>query len=176
MSLGTETLARQDQTARDAHGLLRTVWSEGASEVPLPVDPVRVARRLGIEVFDAHLEASVCAAIVKEAGEDPVILLNAADSRNRKRFDCAHELGHYVRRTQTGAPDGYEFVDLRLALGQEAGDDEEVYANRFAASLVMPEQLVRALRREGLPLVELAFRFRVSEDAMRFRLDQLGLL
>ncbi len=176
MSLGNGTLIRQDQIAKDAEGLLRTVWNEGSAEVPLPVDPVRIARSMGVEVFDAHLEAAVSGAIVKERGEDPVILLNASDSRNRKRFSCAHEIGHYVRRTQTGASEGYEFVDLRGPLSAQGTEGEEIYANRFAASLLMPEQLVRSLRRDGLPLVELAFRFRVSEDAMRFRLEHLGLL
>jgi len=64
----------------------------------LPIDPVRIAKSLGVKVLDTYLKQNVSGALVKKQGEDPSIVLNAEDSTTRKRFTCAHELGHYIRR------------------------------------------------------------------------------
>ena len=100
----------KDEAARDAERLRISVWGDR-----FPVDPVRIARKLGIHVLDSRLPRNVSGALVKERGEDPTILLHQKDSANRKRFTCAHELGHFVRRSDN--PDEYEYVDLRDTLG-----------------------------------------------------------
>ncbi len=69
----------------------------------------------------------------------------------------------------------YEFVDERAELASTGQDPEERYANRFAAALLMPEELVRQEHRRGLGRVGLALRFGVSEEAMGYRLLTLGL-
>jgi Zn-dependent peptidase ImmA (M78 family) len=66
---------------------------------------VRIARGLGIDVLDAQLDVSVSGALVKERDQDPSIVLNWIDHPNRKRFTCAHEIGHFVRRKDQ--PDEY---------------------------------------------------------------------
>lgn len=158
--------------ARDAERLLARAWQRG-SDLPLPVDPVKIARRLGIDVVDARLDPDVSAAIVKERGQDPTILLNMIDSRNRQRFSCAHELGHFIRRSDD--PDEYEYVDLRDVLSSKGSDPEEVYANEFAACLLMPEKEVSRLRRDGLEDYEMALLFDVSQEAMHYRLVNLRM-
>ncbi len=158
------------EAARDAERLLARAWQR-ASEIPLPVDPVKIARSLGIDVVDAPLDPNVCAAIVKERGQDPTILLNMIDSRNRQRFSCAHELGHFIRRSEN--PDEYEYVDLRDLLASTGTDPEEVYANEFAACLLMPEKEVRRLRSGGVEDYEMALIFGVSREAMHYRLVNL---
>ena len=132
---------------------------------------------MGIEVADANLPDNVSGALVKKVGFDPQILLSPADSPNRKRFSCAHEIGHYVRRaeTVTGADDEYEYVDLRGALSGQGIDQEEVFANQFAANLLMPEREVRQMVEGNALLVQMMSRFGVSQDAMRYRLINLGL-
>jgi len=157
------------QAAQDALRLLGDTW-----EGRLPVDPVRIARALGIDVLDARLDANVSGALVKEPGQDPIIVLNTRDAANRKRFTCAHELGHFVRRSDH--PDAYEYIDLRNPSSSTGRDAEERYANEFAACLLMPEEHVRRLRKEGLGELQLAMRFDVSREAMHYRLDNLGLL
>jgi Zn-dependent peptidase ImmA (M78 family) len=139
----------------------------------LPVDPVRVAQSLGVKVLDVYLNEDVSGALVKEQGADPSILLNANDSRNRKRFTCAHELGHFIRRTEQ--PEKYEYVDYRDARSSTGTVEEEKFANSFAANLLMPKFLVEELHRQGLPDFRMAQRFGVSRESMQYRLENLGL-
>jgi hypothetical protein len=171
-----------ENARRDADQLLRRVWGvPGEPGFWLPVDPIRVARHLGIDVYTNRLGSNVAAVLAKEPGEDPVIVLNAADSRNRQRFSCAHELGHYVRRTNQSAFDpvafdtnDYEYTDYRSSLSSTGEDPDEVYANGFAAALLMPEAEVRRHHRDKSP-IDLALIFDVSQEAMQIRLNSLRL-
>ncbi|MBT0974157.1 ImmA/IrrE family metallo-endopeptidase, partial [Salmonella enterica subsp. enterica serovar 1,4,[5],12:i:-] len=95
------------------------------------------------------LDDDVSGALLKEPEQDPVIILNRNDSNVRKRFTCAHELGHYVKRTENGQPLEYEFVDYRGKLASQGVDSEEIFANNFAACLLMPEKEVRRLNNAG---------------------------
>lgn len=163
--------ARRD-AARDAERLLRRTWpSRPDGRPPLPVDPVRIARRLGIDVYEARLAPHLFASLIKEPGQDPTIVLNAIDSENRKRFSCAHEIGHFMRRSD----DEYEYFDRRDMLSSTGTDPEEIYANTFAACLLMPEDEVRRRHRAGDSEVEMALLFDVSREAMHYRLTNLGL-
>jgi Zn-dependent peptidase ImmA (M78 family) len=163
-------MAGHTKAEKDALELLEEAW-----DGELPIDPVRIAKKLGLEVLDAPLKQDASGALVKREKEtDPTILLNAKDSRTRKRFTCAHELGHYILRSEE--PTGqYEYVDYRDQSSSTGTIEEERYANSFAASLLMPEVAVRTLREDGLSSLRLAKRFGVSPEAMGIRLDNLGL-
>ncbi len=158
---------------RDAQGVLRTTWSEGSPNLRIPVDPIKIARRLGLKVFVAPMTPDVSGALLNKHGQDATIYLNEQDSHNRQRFTCAHELGHYVRRTDAGELD-YEYVDRRDQLATAGTNADEIYANQFAAALLMPAEMLRALHRRFQP-VELAYKFGVSADAMNFRIVNLDL-
>ena len=69
----------------------------------------------------------------------------------------------------------YEYVDFRGDLAAAGLDEDEIFANKFAAELLMPRGEVQAWRGSGATVAELAFKFRVSDDAMRYRLTNLGL-
>lgn len=156
------------EAEKDAEKLLQATWG-GA----VPVDPVTIARTAGLRVLEAPLNENTLGALVKQPGKDPTILLNQNDSNNRKRFTCAHELGHFVRRSEE--EDEYATVDLRDSNSATGDDPEEVYANEFAACLLMPESEVRALAQLEMSDLEMAIRFKVSREAMQFRLKNLGL-
>jgi Zn-dependent peptidase ImmA (M78 family) len=162
-------MAGHKKAEKDAVELLDEFW-DGV----LPVDPVRIAKELGIEVLDVFLKRDVSGALVKKESRDPSILLNAEDSKNRKRFTCAHEIGHYIRRLSEPTP-RYEYVDYRDKKSSTGTDEEERYANSFAASLLMPEIAVKATHEPGTPAFRLASRFGVSPESMQHRLDNLGL-
>ena len=165
------------EAENDALELLQKAWIGDAwSPLRLPVDPFAIAQQLGIKVFVDHgLPAEVSGMLRKQAGyEDPEILLNAGDSRNRQRFTCAHELGHYNQRVKEGSDGAWEYVDKRDPLSSQGLDPEEVYANKFAAGLLMPQDEVKARADDPNPAA-LALDFGVSADAMRFRLENLGL-
>lgn len=151
-----------------ANELLDECW-DGA----LPIDPVRIAKSLGVEVLDVPLQEQVSGALVKKQGQDPSILLNAGDSKNRKRFTCAHELGHYVRRAEE--PEQYEYVDYRDQRSSTGTIEEERFANSFAASLLMPKWIVESLVAQGVAPLRMSRQFGVSLEAMQYRIENLGL-
>ena len=155
---------------RDAEKIAAVAWNG-----TFPVDPVKIALRLGIEVKEASLSSEISGALVKRFGEDPTILLNANDHPNRQRFTCAHELGHFIQREE--AADEYEYVDLRHTILSASGTkEEEIYANQFAANLLMPQKEVSRLVSEKQTVTQMAMFFGVSQDAMSFRLKSLNHL
>lgn len=159
-------LATRDP-AQEAERLRASAWGD-----KFPVDPVQIARRLGINVRQAPLSPDVSGALVKKLGQDPTILLNADDHPNRQRFTAAHELGHFVSRENE--PDEYEYVDLRDTVFSSAGTNpDEIFANQFAANLLMPEREVSRLKDESYTPTQMALYFGVSQDAMAFRLKNL---
>lgn len=160
--------ASRADAEREAERLLATAWGN-----KFPVDPVQIARDLGIDVVELELESNIAGAIYGTPGEDPTILLNATDSPNRQRFTCAHELGHYVMHAEE--PDAVDYVDYRNALSVTGENSEEVFANAFAAALLMPAKEVRRLTKDHYTHSQLALYFGVSYDALSFRLENLGL-
>lgn len=154
--------------------LLSGWWTDDESSQPLPVDPFEIARRLGLHVARVALPRSESGRIEFDSTGSATIFLNRADHRNRQRFTCAHELGHYARRTQTGAGPG-RFVDYRSTLAGLGVDSEEIYANQFAAGLLMPAHLVRSEFRAGSTDQHMAQLFGTSVQAMVIRLKNLGL-
>ena len=100
------------------------------------------------------------------------IEVNHRHSSRRKRFTLAHEISHYLlHRDQIG--DG---VTDSAMYRSRLSDYIETEANRLAAELIMPANLLRPVWRAGFrSLVDLCNRFDVSEEALRIRLKQLRL-
>jgi len=157
----------------EASKIFETLWASQG----FPVDPVSIAQKMGLQVLDTDLPASVSGALIKEAGKDPIIALHHTDHSNRKRFTCAHELGHYVSRIESNDESvEYEYVDLRGPSAANGTDPEEVFANKFAANLLMPEKIIRNLSKSGKSHFDIAMFFGVSTEALKHRLKGLGLL
>lgn len=170
------TLARK--TARD---LLSRMGVTGP-----PVDPVRIAKALGISVVNVDPpEESVSGFLIREDPESrrPIIGINRHHHPLRRRFTVAHELGHYLLDHEGDwHVDNLQMSrrDERASAGEHA---PEIEANQFAAALLMP-RLWLAKDLEGQPLdlrhedelIELAQRYRVSTQAMTYRLVNLDLL
>jgi Zn-dependent peptidase ImmA (M78 family) len=115
--------------------------------------------------------------LVRRPGHDAEIHVDLDDSPARQRFSCAHELGHYVLHgPEEGLPTdkGSAAVCFRDQLSGAGTDPEEIWANNFAAALLMPRRLVESARRDFPEVAILAGRFRVSPEAMNFRLKKLG--
>lgn len=100
----------------------------------------------------------------------------------RQRFTAAHELGHAVLHR---AAMGRYVADAVITEGDDGASEMEREANRFAAELLMPEEVCRArgeeLRAEyracprGVLAYRLASELLVSREAMRYRLKTLGV-
>lgn len=154
-----------------AEKVLDAVWPKSSEgHFLLPIDPIVVARALGIEVYTARLPPDESGKLVKEAGGPPRVYLNDAHHKNRQRFTTAHEVGHFVDRA---GDDEMEFVDSRDATSAWGTKPEERYANAFAAELLMPRREVK--RYANLGAVAAARVFVVSVESMGLRLTNLQL-
>jgi Zn-dependent peptidase ImmA (M78 family) len=161
---------------KQAIDLLRVSWHrtpDGPGFV-IPVDPFHIAEGLGIDVYAAALKPDVSGMLVKEPGQDPRIYVNASDASNRQRFSCAHEIGHYILRASSKADDTYGYIDRRGPSAAAGTNPAEIYANQFAAELLMPQENVRAVA-STLSDAALAVKFNVSVGAMKYRLENLGI-
>ncbi len=149
-----------------------------------PVDVNGAIRSLGIRLkVDAKLPENISGQI-RPVGDSYEIASTERDHRYRQRFTLAHELGHYIlHRDKIG--DGVD--DNKMYRSTEDGNFyntsiekiHEMQANSFAASILMPEDLVRREINSGLgrySLKALSNKFEVSPSAMRWRLKNLGLI
>ena len=138
-----------------------------------PVDVILVASQCGVPVVTMDVDNALSGLIV-EFDQGPVIGINGADTVNRQRFSIAHELGHFVLKH-------LDTFHVDLSTSSRDGDPpnynwrHERAANAFAASLLMPESLVRRAFIETTSSALLAEIFEVSVVAMGFRLQNLGL-
>jgi Zn-dependent peptidase ImmA (M78 family) len=156
------------EAAREAERVRKLAWPGQP-----PIDPAEVAQTLGLRVVTADLDSDVMGALIKRPGEQPTIMINQADPDNRQRFTCAHELGHWVRRS--GEPEEFATIDLRSEESSTGKDPEEVFANEFAACLLIPAEELRIAKLLGRSGRLLAVYFGVSQDAMAYRLANLGM-
>lgn len=113
------------------------------------------------------------------------IFINLKKSLTRQYFTTAHEIGHYflhqvVINNEEALIDQDETLDnlgsilFRLDNGERSVIEKE--ANIFAASLIMPETLVRDAWSRIKDVEECAKVFNVSIAAMSIRLERLGLV
>lgn len=151
--------------------------------LPVPVDVV--AHRLGLKVEAAQLGENVSGLLVIVEGKG-IIGYNSSHPEVRQRFTIAHEIGHYILHQEQDSL----FIDKKYGAAYRRDEQSslgekprEIQANRFAAALLMPEDLVEKefVRSEfdlgdEYALIELARKFRVSSQAMAFRLANLGLI
>lgn len=173
VSTRTDSSAESPRSA--ALSLLEEHWTDDDGKVNFPVDPVVIAQRLGTQVIRAKLEADVSGLLVKEPDEPAArIYLNGEDNEGRQRFTCAHELGHLARRGAS-REQRIGYVDSRDTLSSTGTDPEEVWANQFAAELLMPAVAVRTLWSQGQSVPKLARVFGVSQRAVEVRLASLRL-
>jgi Zn-dependent peptidase ImmA (M78 family) len=159
----------RERARRDAREVLDLYWANK----PMPVDPVKIARDLGLSVFSAQLGADVFG-MVRGTAAGADIYLDRDQAPSRFRFTCAHEIGHYIDRLSRRSPEEPDYyIDRRS--DDDRGNPEEVYANEFAGSLLMPEQELKANIAAGMDDLKLAALFDVSLQALRYRRKLLGL-
>ncbi|MEV6495321.1 ImmA/IrrE family metallo-endopeptidase [Actinoplanes sp. NPDC051633] len=119
-------------------------------------------------------------------GDQRIIGVNTATAYSRQRFTIAHELGHILLHHKPLIVDHSILLSKRDDISSLGTDQEEIEANGFAAALLMPDILVRqelerATRQDNsLPaqryVVNLARTFKVSSQAMAYRLVNLNLI
>jgi Zn-dependent peptidase ImmA (M78 family) len=120
-----------------------------------------------------------------------IVMVEATSKEPRKRFTMAHELGHSELEYDfgpaeslfdLGEPAMFECTqddeDLKQMDERRAGRRrrKEIRANQFAASLLMPEDLVRQVWRDWRDPERVARALCVSNEALGYRLREIGIV
>ena len=138
-----------------------------------PVQLDRIARALGLAVaVDPRLPPGISSQIDVQSAR-VLITVNGSHAPQRQRFTLAHAIGHCVLHREAIGNALVEDAYLRGAGLAPAVDAE---ADRYAADLVMPADLVGSFWNQGVRSVsEMARRFDVTPEAAQTRLSQLGI-
>ena len=141
-----------------------------------PVDVEGLARALGIVVRREILPDDLSGMIAPTEDGVYVITVNNAHASTRQRFTIAHELGHYLMHQHlmgSGIDDdrAYRSSASGKYHNTAIGPKEETDANKIAAAILMPVDIINSKREQGIdnPTI-LAAEFGVSEHAMSIRL------
>ncbi|MDR3241442.1 MAG: ImmA/IrrE family metallo-endopeptidase [Lactobacillaceae bacterium] len=144
------------------------------------IDIETILHRTGFEIiYDPNLTGS--GKIVEKK-----IYINSSEVETRKRFSMAHELGHAMQGTDIASRNTEEDVYTSVE------KLDEIFANKFAAQLLMPRKLVveyitdeinaqnlnaMSLNTNDIDTITsaLASRLKVSLGAMEFRLQNLNV-
>lgn len=153
-----------------------------------PVDLEKVLNAVGISVEVADLGEDVSGLLAINNGKG-FIAYSMGQSGQRQRFTIAHELGHYLLHKSDGEDTVFLDKDFIVKYRSNKAYTEnemrqEQEANAFAASLLMPKELIfKELGKndiQKLPenevIEKLAQTFDVSVPAMTFRLSNLNIL
>ena len=99
-----------------------------------------------------------------------VMTVNSLHPNVRQRYTLGHELGHYLNHR-----DSVKSFEDSVFFRSNQKSSMEYMADQFAACLLMPETDIKELLKKGVKTVkEMASKFDVSLEAMKYRLEQLG--
>ena len=147
-------------------------------EPPVPVD--LIAKYLGAKIRLSPFEGELAGMLIRGQDDDTVIGVNSLHHINRQRFTIAHECGHLLLHKGEVHIDKSFRVNRRDEVSTQAIDPEEIEANRFAAELLMPYEMIKKdlvdfeidMESED-ELKELADRYEVSLQAMTHRVTNM---
>lgn len=154
-----------DEARKQAEAILRKYWSPNQ----FPVDVEHIAWEMGLRTERTFLKEGVSGMIRSVPGTDPIIYVDENEIPTRQRFTIAHELGHFVERSNQGKT-RFAYIDER---GMKY-DLHEFYADEFAGNLLMPEPKIMNMKNQlGMSNVEIAAEFGVSAAAVAKRLNRI---
>jgi len=148
------------------------------------IDLLEICKHYNIVLEGKQLENTISGFYVVK-NEISHIIYNSEESNKRIRFTIAHELGHYFLHKESplfvskkgGISNRIFHRDKNSSTGEILKERE---ANYFAASLLMPKNFIKYevnLLNEYCfddLITKIAMKFNVSEQAMTFRLANLG--
>jgi Zn-dependent peptidase ImmA (M78 family) len=138
----------------------------------MPLDWVPELPKVTVQVVAAHKLGEGTSGLTTRKDGRYFIAVNKNRSRTHRRFTLCHELKHLI---------DYPYARIwHAGLGRGDPDTEnyriERIADHFAAHVLMPTNLIKGAWGQGLQEPRMLSRvFEVSEEAMRIRLDNLGL-
>ncbi len=166
---------------REATKLLESLKIRSA-----PIDVNGIASAVGLKIVYEDFTDDISGLLITRESTG-VIGVHSKHALVRQRFTIAHEIGHFVmhHHSESGehvhVDEGWK-TTARNERSTKGIDVDEIEANRFAASLLMPEAFLRTRVAElhnkplsELDVFKLAQEFKVSEQAMTLKLRTLRL-
>ncbi|WP_196588042.1 ImmA/IrrE family metallo-endopeptidase [Aliivibrio fischeri] len=146
----------------------------------MPVDLRKLCNDLDIELSYVTMDDDISGEIECRKDGSFAINVNKNHHPNRQRFTIAHELGHFIHHRSLigdGIDDNkaYRSVNQGKYFNQNISIAHEREANTFAASLLMPKEMVAKCKHEHMSTIDMAEYFKVSQAAMSYRLQGLGI-
>jgi Zn-dependent peptidase ImmA (M78 family) len=162
----------------------------GIDQPPVPIK--EIAEAIGLTVHFKDFEGNNISGFLYRDKESDIIGVNSSHPSTRQRFTIAHEIGHFIlHKRDTMRVDRLFTINFRNAVSATATSREEIEANAFAATILMPKKLVIETignmfkgtidifsDSEELDQLadQLAKDFMVSKQAMLIRLGKIGIL
>lgn len=147
----------------------------GLGDADLPTDVGQLASdvedKFNIDVAIEPLEPGLDGLAIAR-GNYRLIMVSSSIAAHRQRYTIAHELGHLA------AGDRGDIIDENINFSKTP---EESRANAFAAAFLMPANALQtAVGNQSAPtdqlIADLLARYRVSLDALAFRLHNLNII
>lgn len=132
-----------------------------------PVDVISIVKSRGILLYEYPFHDLRLSGVFRWICDVPTITVNSRHRWTRRRFTIAHELHHALFDVPS--------PDAALMLRQGPLAARERAANRFAAALLMPRDVVSSMYRQGQSLDAICATLAVSKAAMIHRCDELHL-
>jgi len=170
---------------RENENITSNILNDLNIKSPKDIDVKKIAKKLGVNIKPEDLVFDISGLFVLKDGK-AYIRYNNSESNERQRFTIAHELGHFILHKDSNSlfvdyNNNKEKVMFRNFDSSTGEIKKEREANAFAASLLMPNHFIRqeiknAPDNDKDIVSYLAKKFRVSEQAMNFRLANLGFV
>jgi len=149
----------------------------------LPIDIRKIMEDKNIIIKEINLPDDI-SGVLDTRGDSPIVLIHKKHDTKRKRFSLAHEFGHYILNSSSRSVHLDRKTFFRSHLSSSGIDIEEKRANRFAAELLMPTDILLEILQEGMSdlidaeekdslaeLKDLANRFNVSIAALTIKIS-----
>lgn len=149
----------------------------------LPVNIEKIMTDRNIIVKEVDLPQGI-SGVLDTRSDRPIVLVQKEHGKERKRFSLAHELGHFVLNSSPKGVHLDKHTYFRSNLSSTGTDTEEKKANRFAAELLMPSNILLEILVEDMPdlidaeeedsleeLKKLAAKFEVSVAALTIKIS-----
>ncbi len=143
----------------------------------VPVDIENIADKLGIKISYAPSE-EYSGMLIRKEDDQALMGINSSEPKTRMRFTVAHEIAHFLFDKKNKVS-----IDYRTSTKLLDKPEEEKRADLFAANVLMPKKLLtldfEKISKESFSqkhLIDLAKKYQVSQDAMKYRLMSLRLI
>lgn len=166
------------QLINDMADTIRSIF-----QVKGPIDEIdKVVKKMGGRVVeDSSIDGFSDGRIRKEGKDSFVIEISPFQSKERRNFTIAHELGHlFLHMGFMTNPEIWESPD-NVTYYRNGSSELEYQANEFAAAFLMPKRdyelrLYQCLQGDFVDTSQIASYFHVSIDAAATRGKWLGYL